>query len=186
MAMDERSRKGLVVALGAAFVAGTLSACGAAPGCTGAAAAHDCLVNAADVVAFARAPAGFGHKKAARVLVSNYALLTRNVAAADLPRTAYLAAGIAPEATGVDAAFRIYGYTRSQNSHAGDVFRTDYEIERVRRDGPDAALVTVVIGLTGVRPEDPTHTDSYEAATHLLRIERRTDGWVITGEGPAS
>ena len=181
--MNENSRRHLAAALGTALAVGTLSACGGGPACTVIASAHDCLVNAAEVVSFARAPAGLGHKKAARLLVSNYALLTRDVATADVPRPEYLAAGIAPDARGVDAKFRIYGYTRHQNPYAGDIFHTDYEIERIQPDGLDAALVTVIIGLTGVRPGDPTRTDSYEAATHLLRIERRADGWVITGDG---
>jgi hypothetical protein len=169
VAMSTKSRTWLATAL----VAGTLSACAGAP---------DRLINTADVVSFAKAPAGLGHKKAARALVNNYALLTRNAAAADLPRAEYLAAGIAPDATDVVANFQIYGYTRAQNSHAGDVFHTDYQIERVQRDGLDAALVTVVIGLTGVRPADLTRPDVSQAGTHRLRIERRPNGWVITGD----
>jgi hypothetical protein len=171
VAMSTKSRN----CLAAALVAGTLSACGGA---------HDRLINTAEVVSFAKAPAGLGHKKAARALVNNYALLTRNAAAADLPRAEYLAAGIASDATDVVANFRIYGYTRAQNPYADDVFHTDYQIERIQRDGLDAALVTVVIGLTGVRPPDLTRPDVSQAGTHRLRIERRPDGWVITGDEP--
>jgi hypothetical protein len=170
------------VYLAAALVAGTLSGCGAAAGCTVPAGVHDCLLNTADVVSFAKAPPGLGHKKAARALVNNYALLTRNAAAADVPRSQFLLAGIAPDATDVVANFRIYGYTRHQSPHTGDRFHADYRIERIQRDGLDAALVTVLIGLTGARPDDPTRTDMSQAATHHLRIERRADGWVITGD----
>jgi hypothetical protein len=180
VAMGTKSRS----CVAAALVAGTLSACGGAPGCTVVAGAHDCLINTAEVVSFAKAPAGLGHKKAARALVNNYALLTRNAAATDLPRAEYLAAGIAPDATDVMANFRIYGYTRAQHSYAGDVFHTDYQIERIQRDGLDAALVTVLIGLTGARPADVTRPDVLQAGTHRLRIERRADGWVITGDEP--
>ena len=160
----------------------TLSACGAGQGCTYVTGLHDCLANAAEVTEFAKAPADLGAKHAARVLVSNYALLTRNAASSDLPRSEYLTAGIAPEATGVSGTFAIYSYTRQQNPHRWDSFHSDYDIEKVRHDGPDAAYVTVDIALRGVRPSDPARTDSYDVSTHHLRIERRAEGWLITGD----
>jgi hypothetical protein len=124
-------------------------------------------------------PSALDANAAALILVANYAVITRQVAVEPVSADAYEAAGIDQNAPGVAQTLAIYIGSRSVPSDAADL-QSDFSVQKVEGDGADAATVHATIGLT--KPRDH---GSGQWVTHVLRIERRANGWVITRDQTA-
>ena len=119
---------------------------------------------------------------AATVLVANYAVLTRRVIAEPVAPAEYAEAGIAPGAPGVSAELALFADQRVARTWDKDDVATDYSIQSVHLDGPDAAIVKATLGMTAYTRPDRVTVDSAAWIAHVIRIERPGATWVIASD----